>query len=144
MAGGVDRVVAERIADQLLLRSRHVQPPRTLDGCGDPIGCNTAFSTLTADQIKELLGVYKVENRIYWIDPKVIDTATGRAVGADNLANSAGFAGQVFFNPGAGEVGNLPVLAFDGPAQYRIDMALSKRFRFARAMASSSRARRST
>ena len=99
--------------------------------CGDPIGCNTAFSTLTADQIKDLLGVYKVENRIYWIDPKVIDTATGRAVGADNLANSAGFPGQVFFNPGAGEVGNLPVLAFDGPAQFRIDMALSKRFRFA-------------
>ncbi len=37
----------------------------------------------------------------------------------------------MFFNPGAGEVGNLPVLAFDGPAQFRIDMALSKRFRFA-------------
>ena len=45
------------------------------------------------------MGIYKVENRIYWIDPKVIDAATGRAVGADNLTNTAGFAGQVFFNP---------------------------------------------
>ena len=98
--------------------------------CGDPIGCNTAFSTLSVDQIKDLLGIYKVENRIYWIDPKVINTATGRAVGADNLTNTAGFDGQVFFNPGAGEVGNLPVLAFDGPPQFRIDLALSKRFRF--------------
>jgi hypothetical protein len=97
-----------------------------------PVGCNTAFSTLSVDQIKKLLGVYKVENRIYWIDPKVIDTVTGRAVGADNLANSAGFEGQVFFNPGAGEVGNLPILAFDGPSQFRLDLALSKRFRFDR------------
>ncbi len=78
------------------------------------------------------MGIYKVENRIYWIDPKVIDAATGRAVGADNLTNSAGFAGQVFFNPEAGGVGNLPSLGFDGPSQFRIDMALSKRFRFLR------------
>src|SRR4029453_6831856 len=65
-----------------------------------------------------------------WIDPKVVDTTTGREVGADNLANSAGFTGQVFFNPAAGDVGNLPVLAFDGPSQFRLDVALSKRFRF--------------
>ncbi len=54
---------------------------------------------------------------------------TGRAVGADNLSNSASFNGQVFFNPAAGDVGNLPVLTFDGPSQFRIDLALSKRFR---------------
>jgi hypothetical protein len=98
-------------------------------GCSDPIGCNTAFSTLSVDQIKDLLGVYKVENRIYWIDPKVINPATGRAVGADTLSNAPGFEGQVFFNPAAGEVGNLPILSFDGPSQFRIDLALSKRFR---------------
>jgi hypothetical protein len=109
-------------------RGTYNRPGRS--NCADPIGCNTAFSTLTAAQIKDLLGIYKVENRIYWIDPKVINTATGRAVGADNLANTAGFDGQVFFNPAAGEVGNLPILAFDGPSQFRIDLALSKRFRF--------------
>jgi len=98
--------------------------------CADPIGCNTAFSTLTPAQIKDLLGIYKVENRIYCIDPKVIDAATGRAVGADNLTNAPGFAGQVFFNPVAGDVGNLPILAFDGPSQFSLSMALSKRFRF--------------
>ncbi len=90
----------------------------------NPISCNTAVSTLSANEIKSLLGVYKVEDKIYWIDPKIIGT-DGRAVGPDNQANS-GFAGQVFFNPKAGEVGNLPILAFDGPSQFRIDMALSK------------------
>ncbi len=97
-------------------------------GCGGT-GCNTAFSTLSADEIKKLFGWFEQNGNIYYIDPKVIDPATGRAVGADNLSNSAGFPGQVFFNPGAGDVGNLQVLSFDGPSQFRIDMALSKRFR---------------
>jgi hypothetical protein len=98
--------------------------------CNDPIGCNTAFSTLSVDQFKNLLGIYRVGDKMYWIDPKVLDPATNRGAGADNLANSAAFPGQVFFNPGAGEVGNLPVLAFDGPPQFSINLALSKRFRF--------------
>jgi hypothetical protein len=98
--------------------------------CGDANGCNTAFSTLSVDQIKDLLGIYRVGDKMYWIDPKVLDTTTNRGVGADNLANSAAFAGQVFFNPAAGDVGNLPVLAFDGPPQFSINLALSKRFRF--------------
>ena len=94
----------------------------------NPMSCNTALTTLSVDEIKNLLGVYKVDDKIYWIDPKVIDTAgSGRAVGADNLGNTAGFTGQVFFNPAAGEVGNLPILAFDGPSQFRVDLALSKR-----------------
>jgi hypothetical protein len=96
--------------------------------CGTPIGCNTAFSTMSVDEIKGLLGIHRVEDRIYWIDPKVI-APSGRAVGADNLNNAAGFTGQVFFNPAAGEVGNLPILSFDGPQQFRIDIALSKRIR---------------
>ncbi len=96
--------------------------------CADAVSCNTAFSTLSVDEIKQLLGIHKVENRIYWIDPKVIGT-DGRAVAADNASNS-GFSGQAFFNPVAGEVGNLPVLTFDGPSQFRIDLALSKRISF--------------
>jgi hypothetical protein len=98
--------------------------------CAVSTVCNTAVSTLSESQIRDLLGIYKVENRIYWIDPKVIDPATGRGVGADNLGNTPGFDGQVFFNPGAGDVGTLSVLTFDGPPQFSINMALSKRFRF--------------
>jgi hypothetical protein len=98
--------------------------------CGDPIGCNTAFSTLSVDQIQKLLGIHRVGDKLYWIDPKVLDPATNRGVGPDTLSNGAGYAGQVFFNPAAGEVGNLPILAFDGPSQFSINLALSKRFRF--------------
>ncbi len=99
--------------------------------CGTQASCNTAVSTLSVDQIKALTGVFKTaEGTIYWIDPKVIDPATGRAVGPDTLDNSMpGFPGQVFFNPGAGEVGNLPVMAFDAPRIFNLDLALSKRTR---------------
>jgi hypothetical protein len=97
-------------------------------GCAGT-GCNTAFSTMSDEEIRKLLGFYEQNNNLYWIDPKVIDPNTGRAVGADNLTNAAGFAGQVFFNPVAGEVGNLEILTFDGPPQFRIDLALSKRVR---------------
>ncbi len=98
--------------------------------CNDPISCNTAFSNLSEAEIKGLLGIYKQDDgKIYWIDPKVVDPVSGRAVGADNLANAAGFNGQVFFNPAAGQVGNLSILAFDGPSQFRVDLALSKRIR---------------
>ena len=99
-------------------------------GCGDAIGCNTAVSNLSVADITKLLGIYKqADGRIFWIDPKVVDPATGRAVGADSASNTAGFAGQVFFNPQAGGVGNLPVLAFDGPPVFRLDLALAKRTR---------------
>ena len=51
-------------------------------------------------------------------------------MGVDNAANAATYAGQIFFNPVAGQPGNLPVLAFDGPRQFRLDLAVSKRVRF--------------
>ena len=89
----------------------------------------TARTSLSMKELKKLLGVREVDGNVYWIDPKVIDPNTGRAVGADNLANAAGFAGQVFFNPMAGEVGTLPILAFDGPPQFVVDLSASKRVR---------------
>ena len=89
----------------------------------------TARTSLSSREIRNLLGVRDVNGNLYWIDPKVIDPNTGRAVGADNLTNAAGFGGQVFFNPMAGEVGNLEILAVDGPSQFLVDLSLSKRVR---------------
>ena len=48
---------------------------------------------------------------------------------ADSLTG-AGFAGQAFFNPGAGEVGNIEINAFEGPSQFVTDLAVSKKIRF--------------
>jgi hypothetical protein len=89
----------------------------------------TARTSLSARDLKNLLGIREANGKIYWIDPRVIDPNSGRAVGADNLTNAAGFAGQVFFNPVAGEVGNLEILAVDGPSQFLADLSLSKRVR---------------
>jgi hypothetical protein len=95
--------------------------------------CNTAFTTKSVEEIRNLLGVHRLEDgRIFWIDPSVVDPATGRGVGVDNATNAATYAGQIFFNPVAGQPGNLPVLAFDGPRQFRLDLAVSKRVRFNR------------
>ena len=93
-------------------------------------GTLTALTSLSQDQLDKLFKVTKAANgNIYWIDPAVIDPATGRAVGADNLNNTAGFAGQVFFNPMAGEVGNLRMLQFDRPTVTSFDAAIAKQFR---------------
>jgi len=89
----------------------------------------TARSSLSAKELKKLLGVRELDGILYWIDPKVIDPNTGRAVGPDTLANTPGFPDQVFFNPMAGEVGNLEILAFDGPSQFVTDVSISKRVR---------------
>ena len=90
---------------------------------------NAALTSLSVEEISKLFGIFKTpDGNIYWIDPKVIGT-DGRAVGADNLNNTAGFDGQVFFNPVAGQVGTLPILAFDAPNVWQVNAALSKRFR---------------
>jgi len=89
----------------------------------------TARTALSADELKKLIGVRDVNGIVYWIDPNVIDPNTGRAVGPDTLANLPGFPGQVFFNPMAGEVGNLEILAFDGPSQFVTDLSITKRVR---------------
>ncbi len=97
--------------------------------CATISRCNTAVSSMSVSEIQKLIGIFKQpDGRIYWIDPKVLHS-TGRAVGPDNLDNSPTFDGQIFFNPGPGEVGNLPVMAFDGPRLFRADLALSKRTR---------------
>jgi hypothetical protein len=87
----------------------------------------TARTTLSQADIKKLIGIHDVNGIVYWIDPKVIDPNTGRAVGPDTASTAPGFDGQVFFNPQAGEVGSLSLLAFDGPSQFTTDLSLSKR-----------------
>ena len=92
-------------------------------------GRQTAVTSLTSDQVKALFGVRELpDGRISYIDPSIIGS-DGRLVAPDSLAGTA-FTGQVFFNPNAGEVGNLQVNLFEGPSQFVTDLALSKRIRF--------------
>ncbi|HMV48068.1 MAG TPA: TonB-dependent receptor, partial [Blastocatellia bacterium] len=93
-------------------------------------GTNPANSSLSRSQIRDLFGIVKqADGRVYYINPSAIDPATGRGVGPDNVGNTAGFTGQVFFNPNPGEIGQLQRLQFDGPSQTSWDFSMIKRTR---------------
>lgn len=94
-------------------------------------GRQTAFSNLTTDQIKDLLGLRFVNGQIYFIDPAVT-TANGSADG-NNLEGPNGpeaFPGQVFFRVQPGQTGNLPRNAFDGPMYFNWNAGLIKNIAF--------------
>ncbi|MBX7223089.1 MAG: TonB-dependent receptor [Blastocatellia bacterium] len=86
-------------------------------------GVNTANSSLTNEQIKDLIGIFKTKDGIFFINPSVIGK-DGRAVSPDGQAP---FAGQVFFNPGPGQVGSLQRLAFNGPKLFNVNLNIVKR-----------------
>lgn len=93
---------------------------------------NGADSSLTSDQIKDLFGIFNTPNGIYYINPSVINPGvvngtqlTGPA--GTNADGSAPFAGQVFFNPGAGKIGGLQAFQFNGPSVFTWDFGVIKR-----------------
>lgn len=96
-------------------------------------GRQTAVTSLTKDQIKELTGIYKVEAGnprgvpagIYFINPSVINT-TGR--GAEGFGTTP-FAGQAFFNNSPGQTSGLERAFINGPWFFNIDATLAKNFR---------------
>jgi hypothetical protein len=95
----------------------------------------TAFSNLTADQIRKLIGRFEVNGITYWIDPSVIASSgsnAGTATGGSFTATpgNPAFAGQVFFRNEAGQTGNLPRNFIDGPWYYNWDAGLIKNVRF--------------
>ncbi len=90
----------------------------------------TAFSNLTNDQIRSLVGIFEQNGRIYWINPSVIN-AQGQASGG---FGSATFSGQSFFNVNPGQTGNIGRALIDGPGYFNINAALLKSIRFGETM----------
>lgn len=101
-----------------------IDPRGTLNR-GGRSGRQTANSNLTTAEIRSLLGIFERDGRIYWINPDVINTA-GRAAGG---FGSTPFAGQVFFNVGPGQTGNLGRTLVNGPSNFNINAALLKNIR---------------
>ena len=94
-------------------------------------GRQTAVTSLTTDQIKDLFGLYTLpDGRLSWVNPSVMGS-DGRLAAPDNTPN-ASFNGQAFFNPAAGGVGNIEVNRFEGPSQFVADLSVQKRVRFGR------------
>jgi len=94
---------------------------------------NGAYTKLSHSQIQKMIGVRKVGNSYYWIDPKVLDSNDGTATGYyDNNVDYADenytpvFSGQVFFNPVAGQLGNLRRYEFNGPMAFSLDASFAK------------------
>ena len=90
----------------------------------------TANSSLTPEQIKDLIGIFKVNGRIYYIDPSVI-APSGSATGGNVLTNpDSRFTNQVFFRAQPGQTGNLPRNFIDGPMYFNWDASLIKNINF--------------
>ncbi len=94
-------------------------------------GRQTAFSTLTNDQIRALTGVFEANGNIYFVNPSIINTNGSASNGFINPSNSnAAFPGQVFFNVAPGQTGNVARTIIDGPKSFNINAALLKNIRF--------------
>jgi hypothetical protein len=89
-------------------------------------GENTVDTTDTQSQLDALSGVFMTGNGPYLINPSAI-SANGTGAAPDG---SPAFAGQVFFNPPAGTVGDLQRRALSGPWFKNYDMSVRKTFNF--------------
>lgn len=94
-------------------------------------GRQTAFSNLTKDEIKNLIGIFRTPNGVYFINPSVIGP-DGTATGGNPQATpgNPAFSGQVFFNAPPGQTGNLERAFINGPIFLTVDLGLSKRVKF--------------
>ena len=134
--------------------------PRGTESIAFQSGRQSATSTLSADEIKKLTGIFDTPNGIYFINPSVLNaTITNAATGevrqgfdlnqqlpagftltrvrAASPIGTAPFPGQVFFfnNVGGTPVnGNLPRNFLNGTPYFNWDAGLSKSFRFTESM----------
>ncbi|MDQ5845748.1 MAG: hypothetical protein M3539_10695, partial [Acidobacteriota bacterium] len=89
----------------------------------------TPQTSLTKDEIKDLIGIFDTPCGIFYINPSVVDinlsncTGTGRA---SRGFGTAPFQGQVFFNNNPGQSGGLERNFINGPFYLNWDAGLIK------------------
>jgi hypothetical protein len=94
----------------------------------------TALTSLTKDQIKDLIGIRKLPGGVFFIDPKVININPDGTTGVGKSGRGAEgfgidpFTGQVFFNNAPGQTSGLERMFIDGPNFFNVDASVSKRF----------------
>ncbi|HEY8562223.1 MAG TPA: TonB-dependent receptor [Pyrinomonadaceae bacterium] len=90
----------------------------------------TANSSLTPDQIQDLIGIYHLNGRVYFIDPSVIGP-NGSATNSNvRTTPTSQFPGQVFFRAQPGQTGTLPRGFINGPWYFNWDAGLIKNIAF--------------
>jgi hypothetical protein len=86
---------------------------------------NTATSTLNKAQLDNLLSFRQTGDGPFFV--------AASALGSDGLGvapdGSPPFAGQAFFHPGPGQIGNLQQRMFSGPWTFNLDFAVLKNTR---------------
>jgi len=114
-------------------------------------GRQSATSSLTTKEIKELTGVFVTPNGVFAINPSVLfalgsngqrldltqPLPTGVTIASIRGAaavDQAPFEGQVFFLNQPGETGNLQRNFINGPKFINVDIGLSKNIRFSESM----------
>lgn len=85
-------------------------------------GSNTAIALADKSKLDEVVGLVMTGNGPYFIAPSAIG-ADGRGTSADLTAP---FSGQMFFNPGPGQLGTLQRRMFSGPTFWNTDLAFLK------------------
>jgi hypothetical protein len=85
----------------------------------------TALSTLTNDQISNLIGIFNQNGIVYYINPAVINS-DGRGAAA---FGQPAFNGEVFFDNGPGQFGTFARSTINGPLFSQLDMSLTKNFK---------------
>jgi Carboxypeptidase regulatory-like domain len=106
-------------------------------------GRQTANTSLTASQVRALVGTFKTPCGVYFINPSVINldlaqcqaglvrprlagtTAGVAALGFDQPT----FPGQVFFDVAPGQRGNMPINFLHGPWYFNWDASIIKKIR---------------
>ena len=86
----------------------------------------TALSSLSQDQIRDLVGIFRTPDGVFFINPAVINPATGRASEGIGITP---FEGQVFFNAPPGTTGTLERNFLNGPWYVNWDVGVIKNFR---------------
>lgn len=103
-----------------------VDPRGTLNRAGRA-GRQTANSSLTDVQIRDLLGIYEQGGAIYWINPSII-CSNGAAT--QGYGSSLPCPQQVFFNVEPGQTGKMGRAILNAPSFFNIDASLIKNIRF--------------
>lgn len=125
--------------------------PRGTSSIAFVSGRQSARSSLTADQLKGITGVFDTPNGRFFVDPSVLFAlgSNGQrldlnqplpagvsivSIRATSGIGQAPFDGQVFFFNNAGETGNLPRNFLNGLPYINWDASLSKNIRFSESM----------
>ena len=106
-----------------------VDPRGTLNRVGRAAN-QTAVTDLTNDQISNLIGIFKQNGIVYYINPSVINS-DGRGAAA---FGQPAFSNEVFFDNGPGQFGTLARSTINGPLFTELDMSLTKSIRLTEKM----------